>query len=232
MTSAASRFKLVNRGFKDTLLLVPGWATDHRIFGRLNLDFNYLMPVDIEPFDFNKGLIEKMVCEKIDNISILGWSLGAFLAAGFISAYPGKAAKIFFVGARRKYGKEELEIARVNIIKNRKAYLYKFYGDFFSNTEDEARRWFKGFLLKSYLNDMSEEILLDGLDYLSVADMDGAGLEKMPVKFIHGREDKIAPLAETLKLKEGLPRAEFSILESAGHAPFLSSNFKDIIING
>src|SRR3989338_4300658 len=105
MISAASRFKLLNRGFKDTLLLIPGWGTDYRIFDSLKLDFNYLEPAEMSFSDFNEKLIESMAREKIDKISILGWSLGAFLAAGFISAYPNKAAKIFMVGAR-KYKKE------------------------------------------------------------------------------------------------------------------------------
>ena len=233
MISAASRFKLLNRGFKDTLLLIPGWGADHRIFDSLKLDFNYLAPAEISFPDFNERLIESMAREKIDKISILGWSLGAFLAADFISAYPERAGgTILFVSARRRYGKEELEIARVNTLKNREAYLYKFYNECFSKTEGEARRWFKSSLLQSYLSEITTDMLVEGLDYLSRAQMYEEKLERIPIKFVHGREDRIAPLAEALKLKEIMPCAEFSILDGAGHMPFLNSNFKDAVING
>ena len=43
MTSPTSEFEWRARGFGHTLLLVPGWATDPRIFAPLDLEFNYLV---------------------------------------------------------------------------------------------------------------------------------------------------------------------------------------------
>ena len=47
MISRKSEFKLIDRGFKDTILLIPGWAADYRIFDSLDLEFNYLLPMKL-----------------------------------------------------------------------------------------------------------------------------------------------------------------------------------------
>ena len=38
------KFKYIDRQKPETAVLVPGWATDYRIFDTLDLDYNYLMP--------------------------------------------------------------------------------------------------------------------------------------------------------------------------------------------
>ena len=56
-------------GPKDTIILIPGWATDCRIF---------------KTVESSKIFKEKPA----DKISLLGWSLGGFMAAGFAFKNP------------------------------------------------------------------------------------------------------------------------------------------------
>ncbi|MBU0880591.1 MAG: alpha/beta hydrolase [Candidatus Omnitrophica bacterium] len=76
-----SKFKLISTpGAKDTMLLIPGWATDYRIFNNLNIKYNYLLPVEFSPFMFSEDLLAAMKENGIKKISVLGWSMGGFIA--------------------------------------------------------------------------------------------------------------------------------------------------------
>jgi len=47
-------------------------------------------------------------------------------------------------------------------------------------------------------------------------------LKELDVKFIHGKEDKIVPIGELIKIKSNLPEAEYILIDNAGHIPFLN----------
>ena len=230
MTSPKSEFRLFDRGFEETILLIPGWATDYRVFEELDLGFNYLAPIKFSPFNFKRGLIAALHAHGIERISILGWSMGAFLASDFAGAHPNRVDDgIFIVSAKERYEKDALEETRVHLKKNRKGYLYKFFNDCFCGSEREAFLRFKNGLLKSYIAENDDETLFEGLDYLSDARIKPGGLERKNVTFIHGREDRIAPMREALKLKEGLPQAEFISLDGTGHIPFFNPSFSGLV---
>lgn len=221
-------FKLVGRGFRDTIVLVPGWAADHRIFDALDLEFNYLIPTEFSPKDFEERLIGKLEKENLKKISILGSSLGGFLAADFASKYPEAVKETVFIGMRPRYHKDGLDEVRGLITKNREAYLRSFYHAWFSPAEKEALDHFKKTLMRDYIKDMKEETLSAGLDYLSDAKLDAAKLRTIETRFIHGTCDKIAPVEEISELEKLLPGSDFTILAGAGHLPFLNNNFKEI----
>ena len=77
-----SEFKIIDRGFTRTTLLVPGWATDHRIFDTLELNTNYLVPVKFSPFGFSKDLAGTLARNGLDKISIVGWSIARSIRSG------------------------------------------------------------------------------------------------------------------------------------------------------
>jgi pimeloyl-ACP methyl ester carboxylesterase len=89
------------------LVLVPGWASDWRIFNSLNLEFDYLVPLDFSPFSFEKGLLRALK-KKSGRVSLFGWSLGGFTAAGFAAKYPALIDELMLVSIRRRYLAEEL----------------------------------------------------------------------------------------------------------------------------
>jgi len=225
MISAPAKFKLAKRGFKDTIVLVPGWAMDHRIFSTLELPYNYLLPLAVRPFQFKEDLSEFLNKESIDKVSLFGWSSGGFLAADFAVRNPEKVDTLILVSVRRKFPLSGLKAVKRNLEKNKKATLYKFYLECFSKTEQEELVWFKNNLLESYLKENKIESLIDGLNYLAQASIVSESLKDLKkIKIIHGRQDKIAPHKEAAEIKKAL-EADFVSLSDAGHLPFLNQGF-------
>ena len=225
MTCPASEFEFFPRGFAETLLLVPGWATDHRIFRPLDLEFNYLAAVSFSPRDFQEGLLSALQRHRLDRVAVLGWSLGGYLALEFARAHPERVIEgaLFAIGMRERYEPAAIEAIKGRLARNKAAYLRRFYEACFSSGEREARGWFERELLGGYLDQMELEPLLAGLDYLASTSPADA-----KVRFIHGREDRIAPIGEMLAMKERLPGARLVCMENAGHAAFLNPEFKKV----
>jgi len=226
-------FKFVDRGFKKSMLLVPGWATDWRIFEKLDIPFNYLLPENILPGDFGEAfgnLPDKM---KKSRISVLGWSMGGFIAADLVSRYPLMFDEVILVSMRRRYDKDGINHVRDYLRRNAKAYLYRFYGSLFSETEKEHQRWFKNSLLKEYLGDPDSFHLFDGLNYLvksrdSIICCPYRNLPGSRIIFVHGENDRIASLEEARLAAAEAPSARFISIKDAAHFPLLKEEFKDI----
>ena len=226
MTSKRSlAFKFIDKGFKDLAVLIPGWATDYRIFGTLDLEFNYLVPLNLHPDTFEKDLLEALREHNVKKLSLFGWSLGGFLASSFASRHKGLIDRLILVSVRKKYDKDELDRIKINLTKNKRGFLYKFYSQCFFKKEN--MRWFRKNLLKPYSEELDLNYLTDSLDYLRGAEMNPELLKPIKkIKIIHGECDSIAPLVEALWLKERLPHAEFISLKNAGHMPFLEDGFR------
>lgn len=228
MIYMTTKFKIVDRGFNEIMVLAPGWATDYRIFDSLDLSYNYLLPMDFSPFDFKQSLSKFLDVNSIDRVSLFGWSIGGFLVSEFAAENTEKVDELILLSIRKRYDRKVLEEIMLKIEKNRRAFLYKFYLDCFSGHDNQGICWFKGHLLKKYLDKMSVEYLLEGLDYLSNVRVETkalSGLKK--IRIFHGAKDKIAPLEEAREIKGSLPTAEFISLENSGHALFLSDDFKE-----
>jgi len=224
-----SEFKFSDRGYKGTTVLVPGWGTDYRVFDTLDLETNYLTPVTFSPFSFDKDLLAAMAGYGLDKISVIGWSMGAFAACDFISAHGDHVSDVILIGVRKRYEREKLKEIRAALEKNKKAFLYKFYKDFFSKNEKSEYAWFRDNLSKDYIGRISLDDLIEGLDYLSESEIKTDHLKAMKTSLIHGKEDKVAPIEGALELRDGLPAARFVAIDGSGHMPFLRTGFKDIL---
>jgi len=223
-----TEFKYIKRGKKKDIILIPGWATDHRIFDGLELEFNYLLPVSFSPFDFEEKLPGALETNGIEKFSILGFSMGAFLAAKIASKNPKSLEKLLLVGARQKYDKEELDKIKIYLAGNKKGYLYKFYNASFFKKEEFDR--FKERLLKSYLKEMDADYLLATLDYLGTSELKPEALGAIKnIGVIHGEKDEIAPFAEAEGIKSKLPRAKLVRLKDTGHIPFFNGKFESYL---
>lgn len=229
MTSRRPSFRLVARGHDDILLLIPGWATDSRIFLTLDLPYNYLMAEGLSPFEFGKNLWSALEKTGHGRISVLGWSMGSFLASELIAEHPDRFKEAVLISARKRYEARSIEEIKLYLKKNKKGYLYKFYRAFFSEDDRDISSWFEKNLLKKYLAEMDSGLLAEGLDYLLKAELDCGKLIDCDVKFVHGTQDKIAPFCEARSVSAGLPRAGFIPVEGAGHAPFLRPDFSKIL---
>jgi len=229
MTSLKSEFKLLDRGFKDTIILIPGWASDYRIFAALDLNYNYLLPIKFSPFSFKEDLSKALNKNSIGRISLFGWSLGGFLAGDFASGSPDRVDELILLSIRIRFQRNTLKETKLKLKENAKAYLYKFYAEWFSPSDKENAPWFKKNLFSRYIRQFQPEDLLSGLDYLMHAKINPEALNSLrKIRIFHGEEDKIIPFKEALKIKSSLPNAEFVCLPQTGHAPFLNRNFKEI----
>lgn len=226
MISQNLRFKFFERGFKETLVLIPGWATDYRIFSRLELEYNYLIQVDFDPVDFKERLLEELDIRALDKVSLFGWSLGGFLAAEFAKSYCLRVNELILVSIREKFDPAVLKDTRAKLIENKKAFLYKFYLEWFSANDKKELSWFKKNLLMDYAKGMELRDLLAGLDYLNHARIDAQALSALKkITIFHGSLDKIMPLDEALSIKQLLAKARFICMDGVGHIPFLKRDF-------
>ncbi len=226
MISNNLTFEFRDRNRSETLVLLPGWATDCRIFDRLDLDCNTAVPLRWPLNDLESSLLEWLDANGISRVSILGWSLGGFLAADFAGRNPARINRLILIGMRKSYPAGQIAFVRGMLKRNPRAYLSRFYADCFSPQEREQYRAFKESLRDEYLSRFSLEDLVSSLDLLAVCELNPAGLSSLPnVCFIHGIRDGIAPVDEMRSLQSELPRIPFIFLEGAGHALFLAPGF-------
>lgn len=225
-------FRVEDRKYDDYLVLAAGWGFDWRIFGRLELPFNYIFYEGNSEVDFTGELENFLRLNGIGKVSLLGWSHGGFKVCDFACKNSEMVEKIILVSMRRRYESESLEPIKGYLKKNRKAYLYSFYKECFCENEKEDYKWFKKVLSKDYLSQMSLEYLLGSLEALGRANLDIESLKKMKkVTIVHGKEDKIAPIEEALQLAKELSCSRFMSFDQSGHLPFLHGKFKDDFIN-
>ena len=210
------------------MVLVPGWATDYQIFDALELNYNYVLPVDINPVDFKDNLLKFLKISSVERVSLFGWSQGGFLASDFASHNTKRIDELILVGIRKRYDKDILKEIKRKLKQNKRAFLYKFYLNCFSADDNKQLIWFKESLLKKYLDHISLEYLICGLDYLSCAEIDAESLSGVRmIRIFHGGEDRIAPLKDALGIKACLHNAELIVLNKSGHLLFLNPDFRE-----
>lgn len=220
----SSVFKYIYRGSARNLVLIPGWAADCRVFDNLDLKFNYLIPVSFSPFDFEKSLLEALRQNNLKKISLMGWSLGGFIAAQAAYKYRDLIDKVFLISIRRKYKIERLAEIKNYLLKNKKAYLHKFYQHCFSQGEEKPA--FINNLFKIYCEELTLDYLIETLDYLGNTEINLKLLGSIPgITIFHGKDDAISPFGEAESIANDLPQAEFIIFKNTGHMPFLREDF-------
>lgn len=228
VSAKRTEFNYIDRGFQDTIALIPGWASDYRIFTPLNLRYNYLLPIDFHPVEFEKALFDILEENDIRRISILGWSMGGFVAAEFASRHSGLISKLTLVSIRARYNRGDIERIKTYITKSKKSYLYKFYMECFYDKENMA--WFRENLLDDYCKGFEVSYLLDTLEYLKTAQVNTKLLGSVrEIKIIHGKDDKIAPFDEAVSVSKEFGKGAFLPVGNAGHIPFLEKDLNDEI---
>ena len=75
---------------------------------------------------------------------------------------------------------------------------------------------------------MSGAFLLEGLGYLSRAEIIAKDLKNANVRFIHGEKDAIAPISEAEALASELPASRFDKVKGGGHMLLLRPDFNSI----
>ncbi len=215
-----NKFKYINRHQKKDIVLLPGWATDYRVFDRLDLEYNYIVPVEFYPDTLSSDLVQYLQNNGFKRVSLYGWSLGGFCGADFAVKYPYAADEVTLVGVKEKYKVDGIEKVKKLLSENKKAYLYKFYRDCFFAKDKASYMWFKENLMRDYLEHFSEERLFKGLDYFLKTPLDIKNLQKVKLKLVYGAADKIVPAAEVMSLKDKIPSSKLFFVEDRGHFAF------------
>ncbi|MCX5748650.1 MAG: alpha/beta fold hydrolase [Candidatus Saganbacteria bacterium] len=222
MRSNDDVFTCIDRGKQRTIALFPGWATDKEIFAGLDIDYNFIFPNLSDPGTLIKTFPLFLEKNGIEKISLLGWSLGGVIAADIAGKIPEKIKELILVGVRQAYTKEWIGRVKEYIKKSKKAYLYKFFLECFSAGDKDALEKFKEGLMKKYFVKFTADELCKGLDYLYQKPIVPDSITQIKKRFIFGKEDKIVPVEEIIKLKQLFPESRFVFIEKAGHMPFLN----------
>ncbi|MCL5674816.1 MAG: alpha/beta hydrolase [Candidatus Omnitrophica bacterium] len=219
---STSKFRFIDRNYNKILVFIPGWATDYRIFHFLDMPYNYVFPINFSPVEFKKDFGEYMESRNIKEVSILGFSLGGFIAEEFVSLYPGKTDKLFLVGIRKKYKNHEIEQTMKALKKDRIELLHRFYSLCIPGKKQGS---FWRSLFRDYRRLFSLQELIKTLLYLGEREIKPENIRHVKkITLFHGEHDKIAPLNESLEIKNSLKNAEIKIIKNTGHFPFSKEN--------
>jgi len=214
------------------MVLLPGWATDGRIFEGVLPGVAAVTTGPLLPDRFPARLASFLDRAARGPVTVVGWSLGGFLAAEFAREYPDRVRRIVLVGIRREYPEEDVEAVRRSLSADPGGCLSGFYAQCFYPSQIPAYRRFRGGLQAAYLREMDGGALREGLSYLAGARLSGETLPACPVAIVHGEKDVVAPFAEAERLAREGGNATFHPLPGASHAAFLAEGFRALIADG
>ena len=215
-----------------SVVLLPGWATDGRIFDGVLPGVAAVTTGPLRPAGFSRRLAAFLDRAARSPVTVVGWSLGGFLAAEFARAYPGRVRRVVLVGIRRAYPEGDVEAVLRSLSADPGACLSGFYAQCFYPSQMPAYRRFRGGLQAAYLREMDGGALSEGLSYLAGARLSGGTLPPCPVAVVHGEKDVVAPLAEAEGVAREGGNATFHPLPGAAHAAFLADGFRALIADG
>jgi len=232
MMTIMEEFFVIGGGGDPSMVLLPGWATDGRIFDGVFPGVTAVTTGQLRPDGFSRRLAAFLDRAARGPVTIVGWSLGGFLAAGFAREYPYLVRRIVLVGIRRKYPDDDVAGIARSLSADPAACLSAFYARCFHPSQTSDYRRFRAGLRSVYLREMDGGLLREGLSYLAAARLSGGTLPACPVTIVHGEKDVIAPLAEAEGVAREGGNATFHPLPGAAHAAFLADGFREVAADG
>ena len=232
MMPSTEEFYVVGGGGDPSLVLLPGWATDGRIFDGLFPGIAAVTTGPLRPEGFPRRLAAFLERAARGAVTIVGWSLGGFLAAEFAREYPDRVRRVVLVGIRREYPEGDVEAVLRSLSADPGGCLSGFYAQCFYPSQIPAYRRFRAGLQAAYLREMDGGALREGLSYLARARLSGETLPACPVAIVHGEKDVVAPFAEAERLAREGGNAMFHPLTGAAHAAFLAEGFRAVVADG
>ena len=197
------------------------WALDQIGFGQSDKPFiNYRVSVLVE---FLNAFCKKVGIEKA---TLVGNSLGGWVAAAFAHAYPGKVERLVLVGAAgywpKRAGVQELsrqQLARLSVstlAAYRDTLKWMFHNEAIL-TDEFVEQAYAAQLKRNdgYTINQFIESILRGEDRL-----DGKTKQiKAQTLVVWGREDEPVPLAIGEAFAGEIPNAQKAIIDRCGHIP-------------
>jgi pimeloyl-[acyl-carrier protein] methyl ester esterase len=232
MMPSMEEFIVVGGEGVPSMVLLPGWATDGRIFEGVLPGVTAVTTGPLRPDRFTTRLASFLDRTARDPVTVVGWSLGGFLAAEFAREYPDRVRRVVLVGIRREYPEGDVEAVLRLLSADPGSCLSGFYAQCFYPSQMPAYRRFRGGLQAVYLREMDGGALREGLSYLASARLSGETLPSCPVTIVHGEKDVIAPFAEAEGVAREGGNATFHPLPGAAHAAFLADGFRAVVADG
>jgi pimeloyl-[acyl-carrier protein] methyl ester esterase len=231
------------------LVLLHGWSMSHAVFGELAEllanDFRLLIPdlpghgesAAAEPCSLD-SFSQILACWLkelgLEQVDLLGWSLGGQLGLQFSALYPQMIRRLLLLSTTPRFcagdnwsaGLPQTELRALRRGLQRR-YLVTM-GDFFDlqfageDLSAERRREILKFAVRpASLPDPAAALLT--LDLLGQEDLRPllTSIDRQAL-VIHGENDQIIPAAAGRYLADNLPDARFVPLPGIGHAPLLS----------
>jgi len=175
------------------------------------------------------GLLEDLMKEITEPITLCGWSLGAMLALLAASLFPERIEKLILIGATPRFMKRTdwSEGVPLNMIDKLGSSLrvdpastLRRFITIFNQNDIHARE------IARKLTDITSApapSLESGLDLLKHTDLRPIVQNiSQPVLLLHGEKDPLMPLSAAKWLQKHLKQAQLAVLPQASHAPFLS----------
>ena len=224
-------FFVVGEG-DPSMVLLPGWATDGRIFEGVLPGEAAVTTGPLRPEGFTTRLASFLDRTARGPVTVVGWSLGGFLAAEFAREYPDRVRRVVLVGIRREYPEGDVGAVLRSLSADPGSCLSGFYAQCFYPSQMPAYRRFRAGLQAAYLREMDGGALREGLSYLAGARLSGETLPACPVAIVHGEKDVVAPFAEAEGVAREGGNATFHPLPGAAHAAFLADGFRAVVADG
>ena len=210
------------------MVLLPGWGTDCRIFDGVGAPYDYIQVRGFDPSTFVEPLVAFLHERGIAAVAMCGFSMGGFAAAGFARRFPGKVSRLFLIGVRERYPKRQLDFVRSRLQEDASGYMGSFFARCFHRKD--AAEMFHARLFPRYHARIKVSHLLKTLDYLGTVDVRPEYFTpEIPVTFIHGDCDEIAPYDEIRRIKNGMVHGDLVTLENAGHLCFLEKSIDGVL---
>ena len=237
--------RVLNFPMQD-LVLLHGWAMSRRVWEpvipRLSEAFrvhNLDLPGYRDAKRFRsmsaRGILDEWsdrCASAVPAASIwMGWSLGAMLVMNAVLRNRAKIRRAILVSATPKFVREEewdagteRTVLRnfLNGFQRDDGKMLKRFVTLQAGGSDNTRLVFKSLSKHLMVNPGAMSFLEVGLRVLEQVDL-RAELKRMdiPMRIIHGEEDRIVPAAAGAYLAGNLPRGDLVMLNT-GHAPFVT----------
>ena len=232
MMPRTEEFFVVGGGGDPSVVLLPGWATDGRIFEGVLPGVAAVTTGPLRPVGFPRRLAAFLDRAAPGPVAVVGWSLGGFLAAEFAREYPDRVRRVVLVGIRREYPEGDVKAVLRSLSADPGNFLSGFYARCFYPSQMSAYRRFRGGLQAAYLREMDGDTLREGLSYLAGARLSGGTLPACPVAVVHGEDDVVASFSEAEGVARECGSATFHPLPGAAHAAFLADGFRAVAADG
>ena len=232
MMTITEEFFVVGGEGVPSMVLLPGWATDGRVFDGIFPGVAAVTTGPLRPEGFSRRLAAFLDRTARGQVTVVGWSLGGFLAAEFAREYPDRVRRVVLVGIRREYPEGDVAGVLRSLSADPGSCLSGFYAQCFYPSQMPAYRRFRSGLQAAYLREMDGGALREGLSYLASARLCGETLPACPVAIVHGEKDVVAPLAEAEGVAREGGNATFHPLPGAAHAAFLADGFRAVVADG